>query len=91
MGSLRRRIMHRRIAVSRRLSRFLIGREIMLCAVADERQHWSRHLLDALFLDVGHCAAAADWEAVDQRRKLETELSSTDGWLVAEFRRSGVL
>jgi hypothetical protein len=90
VGTLRRRVTRHRIAFSRSISRVLIGREIMLCAVADERQHWSRHLLNALFLDHGHCAAAADWEAADQRRRLETEVSYFEGWLVDVFRRKGV-
>lgn len=57
-----------RVALSRRLGRLLFGEDRMVCAIADNRQWSARHALNALFLDRGHCAAAADWEALQAPR-----------------------
>jgi hypothetical protein len=70
-----RRVTLYRIAISRSLSRVILGSGHMLCAEAAWRMHWSRHLLDAMFLDRGHCIAAADWEA-----RLGREPGLVDEW-----------
>jgi hypothetical protein len=53
----------------------------MICAEASWRGHWSRHLLNAAFLDRGHCKAAADYEARHGREPDEMEDFRRQGWL----------
>lgn len=75
-----------RIAASRALARWWLGRREMLCAWAHWYRHWTEPVLDAVFLVIlwqrRHCAAAADWEA-RQARKPEgfLDVARREGWL----------
>lgn len=86
ISRLRRRWMRGRIAASRRLCWWILGRREMLCAWAAWHRWPVRHALNALFLDPRHCDTAADWEAFIRR----------DGGVpvhrgVEEMRRAGLL
>ena len=70
-----------RIACSRWLGRLLFGRPEMVCARADWHRWPVRHALNALFLDRWHCAAAADWEARQEREETMLEEWRRCGWL----------
>ena len=70
-----------RIAISRALSRHFLGRPEMLCAISSWHAHPSRHLLNALFLDRGHCASAADYEARQEREATLLDEWREAGWL----------
>lgn len=85
-----RRITAARIAVSRWLSRRILGRDELLCAHLEWRQHWARHAMNALFLDRGHCNASAAWEA-RQAPDPMAEYRFTDPDNVAGYRASGLL
>lgn len=86
----RRRVTLYRVAASRWLSRWLLGREEMLCAWASWMRWRSRHLLNGMFLDRGHCDAAADWEAATAPDDM-VEFRFTPAADVPAFRRGGLL
>jgi prepilin-type processing-associated H-X9-DG protein len=74
-----RRVTAYRIAISRSLSRVILGRGELLCALADAYQHPGRHLLNALFLDGRHCADSLDWEARQAGRPVASfDLAAVD-------------
>jgi hypothetical protein len=56
--------------MSRAISLVLTGRNAMLCAIAEEHEWPARHVLNGMFLDRNHCRAAAEWEALWQRREI---------------------
>ena len=72
-----------RVAISRAISRRLLGLDVMLCAVADQRRLWIRHPLNYLFRwrDRDHCAASADYEARQEREPDPTDYWRSNGWL----------
>lgn len=78
---MRRRLMLRRIAVSRWIARHLLGSDAMLCAEMEWRGHWSRHALNFAFVDRGHCKAAADFEAMKRRELDFIADARREGWL----------
>ena len=76
-----RRMTLYRIAVSRAISRVLLGRPELLCALAEAYRHPGRHVLNALFLDRRHCERSLDWEARRGRPSDPLDDWRGAGWL----------
>jgi hypothetical protein len=71
-----------RVRASRWLSRWLLGRDVMLCAIADAYRWRARTALDMLFFwDRPHCERAADWESFRGRDKDFIDTARRSGWL----------
>lgn len=74
-----------RVRASRALSRAVLGRDVMLCALAEWHRWRIRRLLNALaFWDWGrdHCASCADWEARRERDPVDVlDDWRAQGWL----------
>jgi hypothetical protein len=56
-----------RVRFSRWLARRILGRDVMLSALAEWHRHPARHAINALFFDRDHCSRVADWEAYAAR------------------------
>lgn len=51
-----------RVYVSRCFNRFIGGHDEMLSTRLHREQHWSRHVVNVLFLDLHHCRRSFLWE-----------------------------
>jgi hypothetical protein len=67
--------------ISRAISRTFLGRDEMLCAIAEWRRWRVRVALNALFLDRQHCSNMARWEARQGRDLDFVDLARRDGLL----------
>jgi hypothetical protein len=68
--------------LSRAISRTFLGRDEMICAIAEWHQWRARHIINALFFDRNHCRTMAEWEARQMQREITlVDLARRDGLL----------